>query len=719
MKKCHRLHNRSMSRTAGMSQEQYRDICALWILCAMQRIRLPRRKLADLYDDSAFAYLVGLEQNDGDPDSSLDKDNEISLGRTSHVVRQRWMGSRRTQLTAQYPGLEGTALGENLTLLENKFGLTPAESEVLGIIILHQGYSPFSSTVDSLLEMIPTQDPMMLLAAMTGQDERGLFQSLSREGALAQTGLLQVSHNMQNFLYAFDLPNEFVSIMLAPHKDERKLLGHFYSEASPAKLTESDVTHLDADFRLLLDYFAAAIRGCESGSNVLLYGQPGVGKSEFARLLAKRVSARLFEVAQEDENGDPGSSQERLASYQLCQRSLGKKEACLVLFEEIEDIFPEDSWGSLGMIGGRGPRPFAGKAWINRVLDSNPVPAIWISNQIQQIDPAYLRRFDYILEIPKPPVAARRRIAGKYFEETPVSAEWIERMANWPDLTPAQLESAARIIRLNNPETSSEAEATAERVLRNTARVLGQKPSPANNTHARFNPDYINTQIAIDPLIVGLRRRPCANLCFYGPPGTGKTALARHIATNIDRNVMVRRASDLLSKWVGGSERNIADMFQQARDEQAVLVLDEADGLLADRREARAGWEVTQVNEILTHMEDFEGVFICTTNLFERLDQAAFRRFSFKLRFDFLKPEQRERMFLDAWQRLNPEAEILPEIVKRKLERLDKLTPGDYAAAFRQLSVIGDAPDADALTSVLEGECGVKGGLKRTIGFMP
>ena len=87
-------------------------------------------------------------------------------------------------------------------------------------------------------------------------------------------------------------------------------------------------------------------------------------------------------------------------------------------------------------------------------------------------------------------------------------------------------------------------------------------------------------------------------------------------------------------------------MFEEAEAEQAVLLLDEADSFLRSRRMAERNYEVSEVNEMLQGMERFAGVFICTTNLFDELDEAALRRFTFKIRFKPLTPEQRERMFV-------------------------------------------------------------------------
>ncbi|SFV60837.1 ATPase, AAA family [hydrothermal vent metagenome] len=90
--------------------------------------------------------------------------------------------------------------------------------------------------------------------------------------------------------------------------------------------------------------------------------------------------------------------------------------------------------------------------------------------------------------------------------------------------------------------------------------------------------------------------------------------------------------------WVGGTEKNIANAFREAKEEKAVLVFDEVDSFLADRTGAKQSWEVTQVNEMLVQMENFDGIFIATTNLMDNLDRASLRRFDLKLEFSYLKP---------------------------------------------------------------------------------
>lgn len=130
------------------------------------------------------------------------------------------------------------------------------------------------------------------------------------------------------------------------------------------------------------------------------------------------------------------------------------------------------------------------------------------------------------------------------------------------------------------------------------------------------------------------------------------------------------------------TEQNIAKAFQEASEENAVLVFDEVDSFLADRTQAKQSWEVTQVNEMLVQMENFDGVFIATTNLMDNLDTASLRRFDLKLEFTSLKSEQSWKMFKEFSKTLK-----LPKVekeFKRDIQSLKQLTPGDFAAVVRQ-----------------------------------
>jgi hypothetical protein len=159
----------------------------------------------------------------------------------------------------------------------------------------------------------------------------------------------------------------------------------------------------------------------------------------------------------------------------------------------------------------------------------------------------------------------------------------------------------------------------------------------------------------------------------------------------------------------------MARMFEEAQAEGAVLLLDEADSFLRSRRRAERNYEVTEVNEMLQGMERFAGIFVCTTNLFDEIDEAALRRFTFKIRFHALTAEQRVRMFVA--EALGGQADLLTAEQRGRLLALDELAPGDFAAVQRQVDVLGAGFEPDEFLSQLEGEHRVKPGVRQRRGM--
>ena len=203
------------------------------------------------------------------------------------------------------------------------------------------------------------------------------------------------------------------------------------------------------------------------------------------------------------------------------------------------------------------------------------------------------------------------------------------------------------------------------------------------NTGGRFGPAQIEQ---------ALEKNRRGTLVFYGPPGTGKTQFAEYLAGKLGVPLIAKRASDLMSKWVGDNEKNIAAMFDEAVSEDAMLLLDEGDSFLRDRSFARSQWEVTMVNELLQHMERFPGIFVVCTNLFEGLDAAALRRFTFKLEFNALTLDQRWEMFLNETG-ITARKEVLSAKTKdewyERLAFMQQLAAGDFATVKRQCMILG------------------------------
>jgi len=368
----------------------------------------------------------------------------------------------------------------------------------------------------------------------------------------------------------------------------------------------------------------------------------------------------------------------------------------------------------------------SGKAWVNQILETNPVPVIWVTNRIEQIDPAFRRRFQYHLELKSPPPGARESLVTRALAGVNVGEGFAAKLAERKGLTPAQIRTAVKFARLASDDVaagaSSALEGLIERQLGNADKALGNasKERGARRVVTSYDLGLVNTEsrFEVPKIVEALRRKGFGTLCFYGPPGTGKTALAEHIAEALQRPLMIRQASDIVSKFVGETEQNMAKMFDEAQAEQAVLLLDEADSFLRNRRLAERSYEISEVNEMLQGMERFGGVFICTTNLFQELDEAALRRFTFKIQFKPLNPPQRERMFLA--EALDGDATRFTNEQRQRLRQLDALAPGDFAAVKRQVDVLGEGFEPDEFLSQLEAEHRVKPDVRvqRGMGFM-
>ena len=250
-----------------------------------------------------------------------------------------------------------------------------------------------------------------------------------------------------------------------------------------------------------------------------------------------------------------------------------------------------------------------------------------------------------------------------------------------------------------------------EDFVENVARVVTKKKNVKSQKGFEIN-DYdislINTDTDMDNLTKQIKKSGKLNfsLCLYGEPGTGKSLYARYLANVLGIEVVFKRASDLISKWVGETEQNIAEAFAEAKSKKAMLIFDEADTFLQNRNNAQRSWEISQVNEMLTWMESHEYPFICTTNLLDSLDEASLRRFTFKVRYDFLTVKQ-----------VNCAMEHFFGIKDANIA-IKGLTAGDFATVKKKIDFLG-IKDLDEIVKMLNDEVKVKKSkdLQNTVGF--
>ncbi len=640
-------------------------------------------------------------------DGLVDPDNEKSAMHSDKAWRR--LRKYIERLCNDAKGIAPDRTGVRLQELAKIARLAPEDVRILEFVLLYRTQPLLESLADDLF--LPRHGRVLsanskAISNLLGMTANTVRRRLADDAPLHASGLLNVDPDGD-----IDIAPRLEKIVWAPEEesDVRRLL---LGASAPTELDWSDFDHVAEDRDYLASILKGALQQGAKGVNILLYGPNGTGKTELSKVLADRLGATLFGVGEKDESGDEPSRGERLAELRLAGCLLGKDPNALLLFDEMDDLL---SGGSMmGFLFGlmsdrmsghhRGSRS---KLFMNRLLEENAAPTIWTTNHAESTDPAFLRRMTYVVHLRKPPTRVRERILTRQLEKNDVrfDPEIVSGLAHRFEMPPGVADGPIRAAALL-PE--SDGHAMLERGLHNMAALMRcERPSQA--PPALFDAAFIRADHDLVDLAERLTDQGAKpfSICLQGPPGTGKSAYVRYLAERMGMEVLHKRTSDLLSMWVGQSEKNIAEAFREARDTRSFLIFDEADSLLFDRRGAHRSWEVTQVNEMLTQMEMHPLPFACTTNFVEKLDDATLRRFLFKVTLRYSSPEQAAGLFRAYFNMEAPAA----------LSSLNALTPGDFPVVRRKAEVTGQLDDADALVAMLKAECDAKPNRPGGMGF--
>ena len=608
------------------------------------------------------------------------------------------------KLTALYAN-ENPIIEQNIDTLTQLLSLNTTEQTLFRLSVQLRLDEPLKK----LSEALPKSNLVgvsELLSNLFGLPKSDIISALKDKGKLLGYGLLERNYNPDRFHDYLDWGkmldfDEFISEPL----NEQVLLKVCTKPAIEPSLSLDDFAHLNEMKTMMLDYLQSSFATHRKGANILIYGAPGTGKTELATLLGKVLSVSVNNITYMDEDGDVISAEDRLNKCRFAQKVL-EGQSSLLIFDEIEDVFRAGFFEcSVAQ---------KNKAWMNQLLENNNVPMIWLSNSVSGIDPAFLRRFDLILEMPDLPLKNKSALITQ-LTEGKLSLAYVQHFAKVRSLTPAILSRTIRVAKELN--TSNFAE-TLLMMFNQTLKSQNKpKIEPLVLGKADYNLDYVACNDNIHRISEGLKQSKKGRICCYGPPGTGKTAWAAWLAEQLDMPLLLKQGSDLLNPYVGGTEQNIAQAFEQAKADNALLVLDEVDTFLFSREGANRSWERSQVNEMLTQIERFEGLMVVSTNLIEVLDPAALRRFDLKLKFDYLTLKQRLDFAKQQAELLG--LPLLSEEDLSQIESLNLLTPGDFAAVARRHQFSPFQKVQDWL-SALQGECEVKPAFSATtrrIGF--
>ncbi len=673
------------SEAAGMAEGFYRQIAELDE--RLSKVKLPR----------AFSGQYKLDE---------ERDRTGLVKKEDWDYLQDWFGQREKKFSSKTKD----KLFENLNQLADYMGLGEKEKRLLVLAVTFEKVHNFKQFIRQF--SLDKQAGFNAMAAKMIDVEPNEYQAMLQEdSALIANGLLVLPDGRTS------MPVISAVLMHVLSKENMtfdSIVNLMIGEPVTTDLDwDRDFTHLGEPGNELIRLLQGAKEERQRGMNFLLYGIQDAGKTEAVKAACKKAGITLYAVG-EKKGGQEPTRADRISQALLAQSLLADQPNAAVLFDEMEDALPVSGIMDEGEKSEAAAS--ASKIYLNRMLEKNKTITFWTANNAEKFHPAVRRRMRFSVQFRIPPANVRegmwRSISAKHDFE--LAAPDASRLARAYMAPPGMITTAIRNANLTKGGVSSieaSLRASATVVFGGRGAIEIRNGLSDNYDLSLLNASVEDRKVDMHQLTEDLTHSPHRDISmlFYGPPGTGKSAYVRHLSNALGMEVLFKRASDLLGMYLGESEQKIAAAFQEAEETNQFLIIDEADSMLRDRRFAEKSWEVSIVNEMLTWMERHPLPFAMTTNLTDNLDQASKRRFAFKMKCDYLKPQQSAKAFEVFFGQEAPQAIL----------RMDQLTPGDFAAVKRQAKFFSAAPTAHDLIAMLEHEVAVKSEEKRMeIGFL-
>ncbi len=431
----------------------------------------------------------------------------------------------------------------------------------------------------------------------------------------------------------------------------------------------------------------------KKGVNILLYGIAGAGKTEYCKSLANYLNKILYFVNNDKEDNGRSSSNSnfRITALKACQNSINSTDSIIVVDEADELLNGSSNNFSFFLNQSRNSE----KNIINDMLDNTTHTCIWITNHYNQIEASTRRRFDYSIDFPKFTFKQRLCVWKTVLEKHKLSLEFtnkkIAEYAKKYDINAGGIDVVLRNYKLFPEKERSN---TVMKNLITPHLKLMNKNEDVEEFSPVKNYSIEGLNIKGEHSITDGLEILCEfsnfmdsnkyltsefknmNLLLYGAPGTGKTEFVKYLAKKTGRELILKRGSDFLGMYVGETEQNIKRAFKEAEGDNAILFIDEADGLLFDRAKSTRGFEMTQVNELLIQIENFKGILVCSSNFQKNMDSAAFRRFNLKFEFDYLE-NCGKRKFYEIYFAKLTNCDLRKK-EESELYAINGLTPGDF-----------------------------------------
>ena len=433
----------------------------------------------------------------------------------------------------------------------------------------------------------------------------------------------------------------------------------------------------------------------KNACNILLYGAPGAGKTEYAKALIKQAGLKMTIYKNELEVSVEDDADAKALSRLNCYLSLKKEDSVLVV-DEAENVLQTREFSFFGM-----SLSSSQKGTVNKMLETSENKCIFIVNYTTEMDESTLRRFTYSIKFQAMPKETLRSIAAEKLKPVNMPAVLksdILDMCGKYKITGASVDNVVKAISSLDYQKGKEDKVRKDikSVLEANSSLLYGKTKMRDAVKKSYDLSVLNTSVSAAEIIEMLKTAELykkenqneensegVRMLFYGLSGTGKTELARYISTVLGKPLLLKRCSDLLGPYVGQTERLIAEAFEEAESTDSILLFDEADSFFADRAGAKQSWERTQVNEFLTQMEEFSGICICTTNLRKIMDPAMQRRFHIITEFKALNEDGITTLLKSFFGKYKFNDGQIQELAK-----FNTVTPGDFGSLKNKMRFI-------------------------------